>query len=122
MDTPIRKLSTKSESTTVENPPGIFRTAITYDKDTMLCHFTMTKGAEIPLHNHLAAQIGYVVSGKVKFKKESGEEFIASTGTSYVFSSNEKHGANVLETAEVIEVFAPMRPEYSEEEVTKNKK
>ena len=33
-------------------------------------------------------------------------------GSSYVFDSMETHSAEVLEDSEVIEVFAPMRPEY----------
>jgi quercetin dioxygenase-like cupin family protein len=50
-----RKIARLSESTAVENPPGIRRTALAYEKDIMLCHFSMKKGAEISLHNHAPA-------------------------------------------------------------------
>ncbi|MHA1820814.1 MAG: cupin domain-containing protein [Promethearchaeota archaeon] len=90
---------------------GIFRRTLAYNEETMLCHFDMKKGAKIPLHDHIHVQIGYVIKGKIKFFTENGE-FIASAGDSYVFDSNEKHGAELLEDSEVIEVFSPCRSEY----------
>lgn len=80
----------------------------------MLCHFVMKEGAEIPLHNHDAVQNGYVISGRVQFRDEGGDAFIAEAGSGYAFGANEKHGALVLEDSEVIECFAPMRPEYAD--------
>ncbi len=97
-----------------ENPPGIFRTTLSYNDSVMLCHFDMRKGAKIPLHSHVAVQNGYVVSGKVRFHRKGGASFEATPGMSYVFDSGEEHGAEVLENAVVIEVFAPMRPEYAD--------
>ena len=80
----------------------------------MLCHFKMTKGAKIPLHNHAAVQNGYVISGRIRFNRgQSGDTFEAGPGTAYFFQSMEYHGAEVLEEAEAIEVFSPMRPEYA---------
>ena len=73
-----RPLARLPEGTTVEAPPGIHRTAMAYEKDIMICHFSMKKGAAIPLHNHDAAQNGYLISGKVKFLKEDGSFFIAT--------------------------------------------
>ena len=102
-----------SKAKTVENPDGISRTTLAYNRETMLCHFKMKKGAQIPLHNHAAVQIGYVVSGKVQFFKAEGEGFVAEAQMSYVFESSETHGAQVLADSEVIECFAPMRPEYA---------
>jgi len=95
----------------VEKPTGILRRTLTYNKETMLCHFEMKKGAKIPLHNHVHVQNGFCISGKIKFITEKGE-FIVKTGDSYVFNSNEKHGADVLEDSVVIEVFSPCRDEY----------
>lgn len=98
---------------TIENPPGIFRTTIAYNDETMLCHFQMKAGAQIPLHHHPAVQNGYVIRGRVQFIQEDGSGFIAEAGSGYVFGSDEPHGATVLEDAEVIECFAPQRPEYA---------
>lgn len=108
-----RSRAVVSESRTVEMPDGIFRTTLAYNPQTMLCHFRMKTGAKIPLHDHEAVQVGYVISGEVKFHKADGTEFIATAQTSYVFASREQHGAEVLSDAEVIECFSPMRPEYA---------
>jgi quercetin dioxygenase-like cupin family protein len=91
---------------------GIFRKTMTYNDSVMLCFFDLEKNAEIPLHDHDAHQIGYVVSGKIQFITETRGEFLAQEGDSYVFDSREKHGARILETAEVIEVFSPAREDY----------
>ena len=90
---------------------GIFRKTLAYNDTVMLCQFTLEKDAEIPLHDHVAHQIGYIVSGKINFITET-REFIANAGDSYVFDSHKKHGAKILETAEVIEIFSPTREDY----------
>ena len=91
---------------------GVYRKTMAYNDSVMLCYFDLEKNAEIPLHDHEAHQIGYVVSGKIQFITETRGDFLAQEGDSYVFDSREKHGARVLETAEVIEVFCPTRDEY----------
>lgn len=95
----------------IEQIDGIFRKTLAYNNEAMLCYFEMKKGAEIPLHSHPNIQIGFVIRGKIKFITERSE-FIAVENESYIFDSNEKHGAKILEDSLVIEVFAPARPEY----------
>ncbi|MFX0001229.1 MAG: cupin domain-containing protein [Candidatus Hodarchaeota archaeon] len=95
----------------VEALEGIYRKTLAYNNDVMLCFFILEKGAVVPLHKHEAHQIGYVLKGKIKFNTET-REFIAKEGDSYVFNSNEKHGAELLEYTEVIEVFNPTREDY----------
>jgi len=107
----MRTLTHVSKEKSVENPKGITRTTLTYNKDIMLCHFKLDKGAEIPRHNHPAVQIGYVVKGKVLFTRND-EEFLAEPGISYLFQSQEYHSAKVLEDAELVECFTPTREEY----------
>lgn len=97
-----------------EGPEGIVRTTMTYNDEVMLCHFRWTQGAKIPLHHHAAAQIGYVVRGKVRFLQKDGPGFIVSAGESYLFAGMEEHGAEILEDSEVVECFAPARPEYAD--------
>ena len=113
-DTEARKLCSRKELAFVENPEGIQRTTLAFNKETMLCHFIMKKGAVIPLHNHEAVQNGYVISGQVQFRNSDGDLFLAESGTGYTFDGFEEHGAEVMEDAEVIECFAPMRPEYAD--------
>lgn len=102
----------RKDLTPVENPEGIFRTTMGFTENAMLCHFNMKKGAMVPLHNHPAEQVGYVVSGRIKFIKKDGDGFIAETGCGYEFKSMEYHGAEVLEDSKVIECFSPARDEY----------
>ena len=109
-----KKMSSRTTSKAVEALPGIFRTTLAYNNETMLCHFQLKQGSAIPLHHHVAVQIGYVISGTLKFQKEDGSSFLAEAGTGYVFDSEEQHGAEALEDSEVIECFAPMRPEYAD--------
>lgn len=98
----------------VEALPKIFRKTLAYNPDVMLCHFTLLEGADIPLHNHLHTQIGYVLHGQVRFKTEESE-FIARSGDSYVFKSHQKHGAFAIAETELIEIFSPCREEYKVE-------
>ncbi|MGO9411426.1 MAG: cupin domain-containing protein [Spirochaetia bacterium] len=108
----VRRVARRKETTLVENPAGVFRATLAYNDQLMVCHYTMKKGARIPLHSHVAAQNGYVIRGRLHMTKEAGDGFIAEAGTGYCFSPDEKHGAEVLEDSEVIECFAPLRPEY----------
>ena len=96
----------------VEMLPGIWRTTLCWDEASMLCHFHMMPGAKVPLHSHPAAQNGYVVRGRVRFIGEDSA-FVAGPGDAYLFAGGLRHGAEVLEDSEVIEVFAPARPEYA---------
>ncbi len=101
------------EGKTVESLAGVFRTTLAFNKQTMMCHFYLKKGAVIPIHHHEAVQNGYVIKGKIKFLKENeGECFTAEPGSSYLFDANEVHGAEILEDSEVLDCFSPMRPDY----------
>jgi quercetin dioxygenase-like cupin family protein len=101
----------KDKIAPVEMLPGIYRRTLAYNKESLLAHFELKKGSHIPLHQHIHVQNGYVIQGKIRFFTEKGE-FIASPGESYVFNGNEKHGADVLENSEIIEIFVPCRVEY----------
>lgn len=122
-----RKLAFLTTTEAKEGPEGIFRRSLSYNDEAMTCHFLLSEGASIPLHHHPAVQNGYVLRGKIRFlrgragsdSKETADaadrvesSFIAEAGTSYIFDSQEPHGAEVIEEAEVIEFFTPMRPEY----------
>ena len=107
-----KALNSISQVSPVELRPGIQRKTLVYDDKNMLCHFHLSKGAKLELHSHEAAQLGYVISGKVEFFKEDGSSFIAEDGAAYHFPSWEKHGTIVHEDTDFIEYFSPSRPEY----------
>lgn len=109
------KMKHVSEARPVENPPHIFRKTLAYNAEAMLCSFELKKGARIPLHNHRATQIGYVISGHVQFLGEDPKDsFEVCSGDSYVFDTYKKHGAIALEDTCFIEVFSPARDEYKD--------
>jgi len=109
------KMKNVTQAKAVENPPGVVRKTLSYNDEAMLCHFALKKGAKIPLHNHRATQIGYIVRGKARFLAEKPEdEFEGQTGQSYVFSKFVKHGTIALEDTEYVEVFVPVRDEYKD--------
>jgi len=95
----------------IEALPGIYRKTLIFNNNMMLCHFFLKENSDVPLHSHKEHQIGYVIKGKLQFFTEN-EEFMAEEGDSYVFESNEKHGAKILEDSEVIDVFSPSREDY----------
>ena len=107
----IRNITSRNNAQTIKVFEGVYRKTLLYNKQLMLCYFTLEKNANIPLHTHKEHQIGYVIKGKLRFITEE-REFIAKEGDSYIFDSNEKHGAVVLEDSEVIDVFNPAREDY----------
>jgi quercetin dioxygenase-like cupin family protein len=106
-----RKNISRKDIKTIKVFEGVYRKTLLYNKHLMLCHFILKKNANVPVHTHKEHQIGYIIKGKLKFITEQGE-FIAKEGESYIFDSNEKHGAVVLEDTEAIDVFNPAREDY----------
>ena len=53
-----------------------------------------------------------LTSRTLEFRTGDGS-FEAGPGSSYAFGPNREHGATALEDTEVIECFAPIRPEYA---------
>ena len=99
----------------VEVLPGIFQKTLVYGESGLMCHFLLIAGSKVPIHNHVHVQMGYVISGSLKFSTDKGE-FITKSGDSYYFIENERHGADVLEDTEVIDIFMPLREEYIPDE------
>ena len=109
------KMKNVSGAKAVENFPGVLRRTLSYNDEAMLCHFTLEKSSGLPLHNHRATQIGFILRGKIRFLAEEPEdEFEAEPGHSYVFSRFVIHGLTALEESEYIEVFVPVRDEYKD--------
>ena len=104
-----------SEARPTKQLPGIVRLTLAHSDLLMLCQYTAQKGSKFPLHNHPAAQIGYVISGRLRFMGATdADSFEAVVGQSYVFEPYEQHGAEVLEDSTIIEIFTPCRDEFKE--------
>ena len=107
-----KQIARGTDQPTIEFRPGVFKTTLAYDEQSMLCRFQMPKGASIPLHDHVAVQNGFVISGRLKFFLEAGESFVVGPGDGYVFSSSEKHGSEAIDDVDFLEYFSPLREEY----------
>ncbi|MHA1753340.1 MAG: cupin domain-containing protein [Candidatus Helarchaeota archaeon] len=95
----------------IEAIDGIFRKTLVYSDQMMMVQFKLLKGANLPVHSHPHEQMGFIISGKLEFNV-NGKSEILNPGDSYLVKSNIEHGAKVLETAVVIDIFTPARDDY----------
>ena len=112
LSVPVRSFFHLGDAPAVEMRPGIFRSTLIHNPETMLCHFHEKAGAHIDLHTHVPTQGGYVLRGRVRFFDKDGTVTEAGPGDAYLFGSNEPHGSDALEETDLLEFFVPARPEY----------
>lgn len=91
--------------------PGVSRKTLAVGENTLMTKFVLEAGATLPTHAHPHEQIGFLVSGRLilTIGDESCEML---PGDSWAVPGNVAHGAEVLETAEAVEVFCPVRQDY----------
>ena len=69
-------------------------------------------GLTFPAHQHPAAQVYYIVSGKMEIT--AGEETrLMEEGDSWIIDGDVPHGGRTLEETVEVEVFTPGRPELA---------
>ena len=93
-----------------ELAPGVRRRFLTTDRMTM-ARFALAKGAVVPKHSHEHEQVSSVLSGVLRFTV-GGEEIVVRGGEVLQIPSWVEHGVTVIEDAEVIDVFAPVRQDW----------
>jgi quercetin dioxygenase-like cupin family protein len=74
--------------------------------DAMISHVTLHRGCKVPVHSHANEQFTCVVSGRVRFLLADGERVLGG-GDFIHLPSHVPHGAEAIETAVVLDVFAP---------------
>jgi len=74
--------------------------------DAMISHVTLHRGCKVPVHSHANEQFSCVVSGRVRFTLADGERVLGG-GDVIHLPSHAPHGAEAIETAVVLDVFAP---------------
>lgn len=90
---------------------GIQQKTLVYGQKTLMTEFRLKAGRVLPLHGHPYEQTGYLVSGRLRLTV--GEEtYDTEPGASWCIAPDVVHGAEVLEDAVAIEVFAPPREDY----------
>ncbi|HEX6810175.1 MAG TPA: DinB family protein [Planctomycetota bacterium] len=74
--------------------------------DAMISHVTLHRGCKVPVHSHANEQFSCVLSGRVRFLLADGERVLAG-GDVIHLPRHAPHGAEAIETAVVLDVFAP---------------
>ncbi|HEY5912631.1 MAG TPA: cupin domain-containing protein [Verrucomicrobiae bacterium] len=90
---------------------GIERKTLVHGQRTLMTEFRLRQGSALPRHSHPNEQTGYLVQGRVRLSI-GAEVFEARVGDSWCIPGGVEHGADILEDAVAIEVFAPVREDY----------
>jgi len=91
--------------------PGIRRRTLSYGAVTLMAEFRLQAGYPLPVHEHPHEQTGYLVSGRLLLTI-GAETHDVMPGDSWSIPGGVPHGAEVLENAVAVEVFAPAREDY----------
>ena len=95
----------------VEAVPGVFRRVLSCGDDVMVVQFDIAAGAEVPAHTHPHEQVGYVVSGRMKFR--IGDEIRElGPGDGYSVPGGVTHGAEGITDCVAVDSFHPVREDY----------
>jgi len=97
----------------VEMAPAVLRRTLGHGEEMLLAEFTLAAGAEVPIHSHPHAQVGYMVRGRMQLSV-GDETYTVETGDSYYIPGDVPHGAISLEDCLVVDVFCPPRQDYLE--------
>jgi quercetin dioxygenase-like cupin family protein len=95
----------------VELRPGFFVKMIHTATNT-IAFFKISEGAELPTHSHVHTQTTTVLSGELALTL-NGESSILKANQVVHILSNEPHSVKALTNCEVIDVFYPVREDYS---------
>ena len=95
----------------VEAVPNVFRRVLSCGDDIMVVQFRIGRGAEVPAHTHPHEQVGYVVSGRMKFR--IGDEVRElGPGDGYSVPGGVTHGAEGVTDCIAVDSFHPVREDY----------
>lgn len=104
-------LKQSSENASINLGGGIVRRMCLSAGKLMSVEFSFEKDALLPMHSHPHEQIGYIVSGV--FELTVGDETrTLKAGDTYYAPPGTVHGAKVLESGKVLDVFCPPREDY----------
>jgi quercetin dioxygenase-like cupin family protein len=90
---------------------GIRMKTLVYGEKSLMTEFRLSKGADLPAHQHPHEQTGYLVSGRIDLTID-GIVHVVRPGDSWCIPGGVTHSAKVLEDAVAVEVFAPVREDY----------
>ncbi|MGO8694886.1 MAG: cupin domain-containing protein [Rectinemataceae bacterium] len=91
--------------------PGIEIKTIAHGESVLMTQFSMEAGAKLPDHSHPNEQIGYLVTGCIRFHIGDSSRELGS-GCSWCVPSGIAHSVDILEDSVAIEIFSPVRTDY----------
>lgn len=94
-----------------EKLKGVMLKTLVYGENTLMTNVKLSKGASIPVHNHIHEQTGFLITGFLEFTID-GEYFPARPGDSWTILKNVPHGAFAVEDCDLVEIFSPIREDY----------
>lgn len=104
-------LQTHDDAERIEMFPGVARRTLNAGDRTSIHEIEIAEGGVVPMHTHPHEQIGYLVSGRVRF--ELGDEIRElSAGDSWIIPSEVPHEVTALEDSVALDIFSPAREEY----------
>lgn len=103
---------TETDRDPTEVSDGVYLADLAAGENVCMKYWEVEPGETLPTHQHANEQIGFVISGKLVAVVE-GEEYVLEPGDSYLFPSNDRHGAENRwdEPAVGIGVLSPPRTE-----------
>ena len=78
---------------------------------TMVTLMTFKKGQTVGKHSHPHEQCGYCLRGSFELTA-GGRTVTIRPGDSYAIPGNEEHSYVILEDADAVETFTPLRKDY----------
>jgi len=79
--------------------------------NTTIARLEITKGAIVPLHQHVNEQMSVMLTGSLRFVID-GVESIVNAGEVMVIPPNAPHMVEALEDSTVFDVFSPIRADW----------
>jgi len=84
---------------------------VIHTENMTIARLQLKQGGVVPEHKHINEQVAQVVSGALKFTI-AGAVVEVRAGEFVVIPPDVPHSVEVLETAEVIDTFAPKRADW----------
>jgi quercetin dioxygenase-like cupin family protein len=99
------------ESIPLESMSDVITRRIISGEKAMVAQVFFKKGAVVPLHQHEAEQITFILEGALKFELE-GREVVVEKGGVLTIPSNVPHRAVALEDTYDLDIFSPIRLDW----------
>jgi quercetin dioxygenase-like cupin family protein len=84
---------------------------LVHGEKTLMAEFRLTRGADLPAHQHPHEQTGWLASGRIELTID-GDVHAVNPGDSWCIPGGVTHSARAREDSVAVEVFTPVREDY----------